>query len=130
MSYLCIINSSSRRLSAILFPNGRPDMDQARRHCYVISSSSLPSLCILLLIPFLTSSLRPGNTTIVLVDAVTWVKGQQIVIASSDENSANTEVATITYVAPDRKTFNISIPLRYKHWGQVIQKNENKETRR
>jgi hypothetical protein len=53
--------------------------------------------------------------------------GQQIVIASSDENPLNSEVATITAVSADKKTLNISIALQYRHWGQVKIEEKSKE---
>ena len=60
---------------------------------------------------------EPGDGSIRLTESVPWVRGDRIVIASTDYWSSHEEERTITAV--EGTTYVLDEPLKYQHWGTI-----------
>ncbi len=60
-----------------------------------------------------------GDLDIVLLEAVDWEVGDEIVIASTDFDPHEAEKRMITAISADQKTISLDCPLAYKHWGTL-----------
>ena len=65
----------------------------------------------------LASTAKAGVTTIDVLDASGWRKGDVIVLASTDFDPHQAEERTITAI--DGNTLTLDTPLKYMHFGQI-----------
>jgi len=67
----------------------------------------------------LSTTAEAGATEITLMDAVDWVIGEELVIASTDFDMNQAETRHITAVSLNRKTLTLDKPLKYLHYSAV-----------
>ena len=65
----------------------------------------------------LASTAKAGTTTIEVLDAAGWRKGDQIVLASTDFDPYQAEERTVTAVRGN--TLTLDQPLKYMHFGEI-----------
>jgi hypothetical protein len=65
----------------------------------------------------LAKTARKGATSIEVVDAASWRRGDEIVLASTDYNPRQAERRTITDVSGN--TISFAEPLEYMHFGEI-----------
>ncbi|KAF5901267.1 fibrocystin-L isoform X1, partial [Clarias magur] len=70
----------------------------------------------------LAQTANSGSNTLILMDAVTWNVGDEIVIASTGDrlSQGQNEVKKIASVSPDGLTLTLTNPLNYNHLGLNI----------
>ncbi|XP_053349466.1 PKHD1 like 1, tandem duplicate 1 [Clarias gariepinus] len=70
----------------------------------------------------LAQTANSGSSTLILMDAVTWNVGDEIVIASTGDrlSQGQNEVKKIASVSPDGLTLTLTDPLNYNHLGLNI----------
>jgi cell migration-inducing and hyaluronan-binding protein len=65
----------------------------------------------------LAKTAKAGTSTIVVLNAAGWSKGDVIVLASTDYNPRQAEERTVTAVAGN--TLTLDKPLQYMHFGEI-----------
>ena len=71
----------------------------------------------------LASTVTPGNTTLSIIDTVSWPVGSTIVITPTGYNSRQAETMTVTAVVPltgGGTSITFTPPLLYRHAGEVV----------
>lgn len=66
----------------------------------------------------LAKTAAEGSSTITLKKAVSWNKGDEVVIASTSYDPSEAERRAITGISSDQKTLTLSEPLEYNHYGE------------
>ena len=68
---------------------------------------------------FLAKSVCPNDTTLTLIEPVTWVEGEEIVISSTSYEPLEAETFTISDVSSDGLTISIDGKFKYEHLSQT-----------
>jgi hypothetical protein len=78
----------------------------------------------------LGASVQKGSSTITLTEAVNWLVGDEIVVASTSFNRDEFERRFIVTISSDGKTLTLDSPLLYAHFGETLNYNsQNYEVR-